>query len=56
MINQSNQTLNTNITKLVNQPYKYGFSTTIEKDIIEKGLNEKVIRLLSKKKMNQNFY
>lgn len=50
MINQSNKTLNTNITKLVNQPYKYGFSTTIEKDIIEKGLNEKVIRLISQKK------
>ena len=33
MINQSNKTLNTNITKLVNQPYKYGFSTKIEKDI-----------------------
>ena len=55
-MNQSNKTLNNNITKLVNQPYKYGFSTTIEKDIIEKGLNEKVIRLLSKKKMNQNSY
>jgi Fe-S cluster assembly protein SufB len=50
MINQSNKTLNTNITKLVNQPYKYGFSTTIEKDIIEKGLNEKIIRLISQKK------
>jgi len=55
-MNQSNRTLNNKITKLVNQPYKYGFSTIIEKDIIEKGLNEKVIRLLSKKKMNQNFY
>lgn len=55
-MNQSNKTLNNNITKLVNQPYKYGFSTTIEKDIIEKGLNENVIRLLSKKKMNQNSY
>lgn len=55
-MNQSNKTLNNNITKLVNQPYKYGFSTSIEKDIIEKGLNEKIIRLLSKKKMNQNFY
>ena len=55
-MNQSNKTLNNNITKLVNQPYKYGFSTTIEKDIIEKGLNEKVIRLLSKKKMNRNSY
>ena len=49
-MNQSNKTLNNNITKLVNQPYRYGFSTTIEKDIIEKGLNEKVVRLLSKKK------
>jgi len=55
MINQSNKTLNTNITKLVNQPYKYGFSTTIEKDIIEKGLNENVIRLISQKKQEPNF-
>ena len=54
-MNQSNKTLNNNITKLVNQPYKYGFSTTIEKDIIEKGLNEKVIRLLSKKKDEPRF-
>ena len=55
MINQSNKTLNTNITKLVNQPYKYGFSTTIEKDIIEKGLNENVIRLISQKKKETKF-
>ena len=54
-MNQSNKTLNNNITKLVNQPYKYGFSTTIEKDIIEKGLNEKIIRLLSKKKNEPQF-
>ena len=55
MINQSNKTLNTNITKLVNQPYKYGFSTTIEKDIIEKGLNENVIHLISQKKNEPKF-
>ena len=55
MINQSNKNLNTNITKLVNQPYKYGFSTTIETDIIEKGLNENVIRLISQKKNEPNF-
>jgi len=55
MINQSNKTLNTNITKLVNQPYKYGFSTTIEKDIIEKGLNPDVVRLISHKKQEPNF-
>lgn len=54
MVNQSNKTLNTDITKLVNQPYKYGFSTQIEKDIIEKGLNENVVRLISEKKTNQN--
>ena len=54
-MNQSNKTLNNNITKLVNQPYKYGFSTTIEKDIIEKGLNEKVISLLSTKKNEPEF-
>ena len=43
------------ITKLVNQPYKYGFSTQIEKDIIEKGLNENVVRLISKKKNEPKF-
>jgi len=55
MINQSNKTLNTNITKLVNQPYKYVFSTTIEKDIIEKGLNTDVVRLISHKKQEPDF-
>ena len=55
MINQSKKTLNTNITKLVNQPYKYGFSTTVETDIIEKGLNENVIRLISQKKNEPAF-
>ncbi|MCK7490111.1 MAG: hypothetical protein MZU79_07740 [Anaerotruncus sp.] len=50
MVNQSNKVLNTNITKLVNQTYQYGFSTNIEKDIIDKGLNEQTIRLISKKK------
>jgi len=55
MVNQSNKTLNTNITKLVNQTYQYGFSTNIEKDIIEKGVNEKTIRLISKKKKETAF-
>ena len=55
MINQSNKILNTNITKLVNQTYQYGFSTKIEKDIIEKGLNEQTVRLISMKKHEPNF-
>lgn len=55
MVNQSNKVLNSNITSLVNQPYQYGFSTNIEKDIIEKGLNEKTIHLISKKKQETEF-
>ena len=55
MVNQSNKVLNSNITKLVNQTYQYGFSTDIEKDIIEKGLNEKTIKLISKKKKEPDF-
>ena len=56
MINQSNKTLNTNITKLVNKTYQYGFSTKIDKEIIEKGLNEQVIRLISKKKTRTTIF
>ena len=55
MINQSNKVLNTNITKLVNKDYQYGFSTNIEKDIIEKGLTEQTVRLISHKKQEPNF-
>jgi len=55
MVNQSNKVLNNNITKLVNQTYQYGFSTSIEKDIIEKGLNENTIRLISQKKKETKF-
>ena len=55
MVNQSNKVLNTNITNLVNQTYQYGFSTNIEKDIIEKGLNEETIYLISKKKKEPDF-
>jgi Fe-S cluster assembly protein SufB len=55
MVNQSNKVLNKNITQLVNQSYQYGFSTHIEKDIIEKGLNEKTIQLISHKKKETKF-
>ena len=55
MVKQSNKTLNKNITKLVNKTYQYGFSTKIEKDIIEKGLNEETVRLISEKKKEPEF-
>ncbi len=35
--------------------YKYGFVTEIETDIIEKGLNESVVRLISEKKNEPEF-
>lgn len=54
-MNQSNKVLNKNITKLVNQTYQYGFSTQIEKDMIEKGLNENTIHIISKKKKETPF-
>ena len=50
MVNKSNKVLKTNITNLVNKDYQYGFSTQIEKEIIEKGLNEKTVHLISIKK------
>lgn len=55
MINPSNKIMNSNISKLVNKTYQYGFSTNIEKDIIEKGLNEETVKLISHKKNESKF-
>ena len=38
------------IQNLVNQPYKHGFVTDIESDVVAKGLSEDVIRVISSKK------
>src|SRR5512141_1907102 len=38
------------IEELVSQEYKYGFTTAIETDTIAPGLNEDVVRIISKKK------
>lgn len=43
------------IEVLANQEYKYGFVTDIETDEIPKGLNEEIIRLISKKKGEPEF-
>ena len=42
--------MSVSLETLVNQPYKHGFVTSIEADVIPKGLNEEVIRMISKKK------
>lgn len=38
------------IQRLLDRPYKYGFSTIIESDTFPKGLNEDVVRAISAKK------
>lgn len=38
------------IKNLVNQPYKYGFSTKIETETLPPGLNEEIIKIISNKK------
>jgi Fe-S cluster assembly protein SufB len=55
MIQKSNKLVNKNITKLVNKTYQYGFSTNIEKDIIEAGLSEETVKLISRKKKEPTF-
>jgi Fe-S cluster assembly protein SufB len=42
--------LSTVLQSLVNQPYRHGFVTDIESDVVPKGLSEDVIRLISRKK------
>jgi Fe-S cluster assembly protein SufB len=44
-----------NLEKLVNQPYKYGFATEIETDTIKIGLSEETVRLISSKKNEPSF-
>jgi Fe-S cluster assembly protein SufB len=50
-MNESQASLN----NLINQPYKYGFSTQIETETFQKGLNETIVRLISEKKNEPEF-
>jgi Fe-S cluster assembly protein SufB len=44
------------LDKITNSDYKYGFSSKIYSDELPKGINEFIIRLISKKKKNHNGY
>ena len=46
--------MNNDINKLIEDRYKYGFTTDIESESIPPGLNEDVIKAISAKKMSQN--
>ena len=47
---QDEKEKNEYLNQVVGEKYKYGFTTDIHTEIIEKGLNEDVIRLISEKK------
>lgn len=54
-MNDSKAQTNLEINQVINQPYKYGFETKIEKEEFPKGLNEEIIKLISEKKDEPNF-
>ena len=37
------------VKQVAEKKYEFGFTTDVQTDIIEKGLNEDVVRLISKK-------
>ena len=49
-MNDKKEQTNFEITQVINQPYKYGFQTNIEMESFPPGLNEGVVKLISKKK------
>jgi Fe-S cluster assembly protein SufB len=49
-MNDKKEKTNFEINQVINQPYKYGFQTEIEKEKFPSGLNEEIIRSISTKK------
>ena len=46
---------NSDVKNYISEPYKYGFSTVVETEDFPKGLNENIVRLISKKKSEPLF-
>ena len=49
-------TKNSTVSKVLEKEYQYGFLTQIESEKIPKGINENIIRLISEKKKEPEFY
>ena len=47
---ENKDTKNAFVRQVAEQKYEYGFTTDVHTDIIEKGLNEDIVRLISQKK------
>lgn len=43
------------LNQVINQPYKYGFQTNIETESFPRGIDEKIVRLISEKKKEPIF-
>ena len=45
---------NAYVRQVADKQYQYGFTTDVHTEIIERGLNEDIVRLISSKKANQS--
>jgi Fe-S cluster assembly protein SufB len=54
-MNELKNKTNFEINQVINEPYKYGFETKIEKEEFPKGLNKEIIALISNKKNEPDF-
>jgi Fe-S cluster assembly protein SufB len=54
-MNETKNEANLELQKVLNEPYKYGFQTNIEREEFPKGLNEDIIFLISQKKNEPSF-
>jgi Fe-S cluster assembly protein SufB len=54
-MNDTKKKTNLEINQVINQPYKYGFETQIEKEEFPIGMNEDILKLLSEKKQEPPF-
>ena len=52
---KDNKEKNQYVRRLTEEKYKYGFTTDVDTEIIEKGLSEEVVRLISEKKGEPSF-
>jgi len=55
-MNDTKKKTNLEITQVINQPYKYGFETQVEKEDFPVGMNEEILKLLSEKKKRTSFF
>ena len=54
-MNETKNQTSFEIKQVINQPYKYGFETKIEKEIFPCGINEEIVELISAKKEEPDF-